>query len=714
MPTVTFDLTHGPAATPWTGQLVIRSLKRAVASGVVALPGVTTLTLDTAGHGTATLTPGPYLIQEDGPGGEHRYVLVPDQAGAVAYGALVDVDPTTLDPRAQAEAAWWVALAAVQAGQVPTSAIESAVAAWLAEHPTETLTTEQVEQIITNLAGTTYASAADLAELETSVATKASATAVSEALTTLEQSIPTTAGDVGAVASPTSGTPSSSTFLRGDGVWAAPAGGAALTADATDPRVLVADVDLGLAAPVVTAQPSSISGAARGSLVTFTAAASGKPVPTCQWRRNGVNLTGKTDRSLRVFAQTTADNGSFDCVFTNSQGSAVSPAATLAVTPIAPRFTLSPIPASVTEGQSATFTVAVSGDPAPSVQWYTSIGGAPLAPISGATSTTYVTPALTLADNGRFYECRATSSAGQDNTGDVQVTVTAAPTATAPTIASQPVWVTIDEGATETLSVTANGTTPLSYQWRKSTDGVTYTDVSGATSASLVLANVLRGATGTTYRCRVTNSVGSVDSDPVAVSVIVADAIVTQPDSASTVAGSGVKFAAANHPGTAVTKAWQVSTDGGSTWAQQSTAATLTIASPQASDNGKKYRRKLTVGRADGSTVDVYSNTATLTVTTGTATAPVITQQPVNRTITADGGYGYTVFDCDATGFPTPSFQWQYYDGAAWQNVTSQTATQSSPLLVRETSYPTGTQLRCVITNASGSVTTSTVTLTIA
>jgi hypothetical protein len=66
---------------------------------------------------------------------------------------------------------------------------------------------------------------------------------------------------------------------------------------------------------------------------------------------------------------------------------------------------------------------------------------------------------------------------------------------------------TVTVGQTATISVTANGTLPFTYQWYK--DGVA---VAGATSASLVLSPVSTTSAGT-YTARVTNSAGNTTSD---------------------------------------------------------------------------------------------------------------------------------------------------------------------------------------------------------
>lgn len=86
------------------------------------------------GECTLVLDPtGPdwcWKIVERVPDGVVRYVVVPD-VEAVDYGDLVDVDPATLDPAAEPEAAWWVALQDVAAGAVDPAIVQAAVDAAL-------------------------------------------------------------------------------------------------------------------------------------------------------------------------------------------------------------------------------------------------------------------------------------------------------------------------------------------------------------------------------------------------------------------------------------------------------------------------------------------------------------------------------------------------------------------------------------------------------
>ncbi|MGI8966457.1 MAG: LamG-like jellyroll fold domain-containing protein, partial [Limisphaerales bacterium] len=81
-------------------------------------------------------------------------------------------------------------------------------------------------------------------------------------------------------------------------------------------------------------------------------------------------------------------------------------------------------------------------------------------------------------------------------------------------IISQPVSQTVTVGANATFSVTANGSSPLSYQWKFNETNV----IAGATYASLVLSNVQVAQAGT-YSVQVTNALGSVLSSNAALTV---------------------------------------------------------------------------------------------------------------------------------------------------------------------------------------------------
>lgn len=106
-----------------------------------------------------------------------------------------------------------------------------------------------------------------------------------------------------------------------------------------------------------------------------------------------------------------------------------------------------------------------------------------------------------------------TGDAGENAGFKVEMTSTATPSdytygAQNPNITQQPAGVSVAVGAKATFAVAASvddgGT--LSYQWQKSTDGTTFTSVSGAVSASYQTAATVSGDNGSAYRVVVTNT----------------------------------------------------------------------------------------------------------------------------------------------------------------------------------------------------------------
>ncbi len=91
-------------------------------------------------------------------------------------------------------------------------------------------------------------------------------------------------------------------------------------------------------APVITTQPASQI-VTVGAAVELVATAAGAPLPTLQWRKNGVAIPGATNAILALPAATAADAGSYSVVATNAAGSTASTAAALAVSAAVPRLT---------------------------------------------------------------------------------------------------------------------------------------------------------------------------------------------------------------------------------------------------------------------------------------------------------------------------------------------------------------------------------------
>ncbi len=136
--------------------------------------------------------------------------------------------------------------------------------------------------------------------------------------------------------------------------------------------------------------------------------------------------------------------------------------------PVPPSISAQPQNSTVIQGQSATFTVTAGGTAPLTYQWRK--GGTSVA--GGSSSALTITSAQP-GDAGS-YDVVVSNSAGSATSSAATLTVNVPPTITA-----QPENQTVLAPAAATFSVTATGTAPLSYQWKRNG-----TDIAGATSAS--------------------------------------------------------------------------------------------------------------------------------------------------------------------------------------------------------------------------------------
>src|SRR6266853_2268855 len=187
--------------------------------------------------------------------------------------------------------------------------------------------------------------------------------------------------------------------------------------------------------PSITTQPANQTVTA-GQSATFAVGASGAAPLSYQWQKNSTNITGATSSSYTTPATTTADsNSTFDVVVTNTAGSVTSKTATLTVNPapVAPSITTQPANQTVTAGQTATFSVVASGTAPLSYQWQKNSTN-----ISGATSSSYTTPATTTADNNSTFDVVVTNAVGSVTSKAAALTVNPAPVAPTITTTSLP------------------------------------------------------------------------------------------------------------------------------------------------------------------------------------------------------------------------------------------------------------------------------------
>ena len=168
--------------------------------------------------------------------------------------------------------------------------------------------------------------------------------------------------------------------------------------------------------------------------------------------------------------------------------------------PQAPKITTQPTSQSVSVGETATFSVIATGTAPLAYQWQRS-GTA----ITGATASSYTTPAAASTDNGATFQVTVTNSAGSITSAAVTLTVNAAPVA--PAIVTQPASQSVAVGQSATFTVVATGTAPLMYQWLKNG-----TAIAGATASSYTTPAAASTDNGATFKVTITNSVSTITS----------------------------------------------------------------------------------------------------------------------------------------------------------------------------------------------------------
>ncbi len=202
-------------------------------------------------------------------------------------------------------------------------------------------------------------------------------------------------------------------------------------------------------------------------------------------------------------------------------------------------------------------------------------------------------------------------------------------------ISAQPTSQSAVTGTTANFSVTASGTSALSYQWRKG--GINITGNASATTSALALTNVQSGDAAT-YDVAVSNLSGSILSDPVTLTVTAAAPIITNtPLTAGATVGTAFSFS--------------ITASGSPTsYSASPLPAGLSIVAATGVISGTPT----TAGTTNvllGATNATGTGNATLVITVAAAgVAPNITNSP----LTAAGTVGTPFsFNITATGSPT-------------------------------------------------------------
>ncbi|MCE9659225.1 MAG: hypothetical protein K8R60_11750 [Burkholderiales bacterium] len=217
-----------------------------------------------------------------------------------------------------------------------------------------------------------------------------------------------------------------------------------------------------LTAPTINTAPVGVA-VQVGQPALLAVGASGSGPLAYRWQRNGVDVAGASSPVLRIESAQAGDAGDYTVLVSNGAGTVTSTAAGLVVSPApgAPSIAAPLTNRAVLEGQRATFSLAVTGNPAPECLWTRNSVAIP-----GAISCTgYTTPDTTSADNGAIFNVVVYSAGGVAIGNGAVLTVTAG--AAVPVITQDLADVTAPEGGTATFSVVASANGPLFHYWTR-------------------------------------------------------------------------------------------------------------------------------------------------------------------------------------------------------------------------------------------------------
>ena len=326
--------------------------------------------------------------------------------------------------------------------------------------------------------------------------------------------------------------------------------------------------------------------------------------------------------------------------------------------PVAPTVT-QPANVTIPVGQIATFSVTATGTGGMTYQWYKNG-----VPISGATSSTYTTPATVAGDSGSLFTVTVTNSAGSATSGPATLTVLLPPPLAKSLVPSS---TTPPYNSTVQLFPTFSGATTavIGSHGVGSTD-ITTSAVSGASYQTPPLTST------TTYTLTVTDAKGDVVSTTCVVTPTQVSLTPILPAN-QTIAPAQTSFSSTATGGATDAVTWSATagTFSGNVWTPPSTAGTYTITA---------------------TSVDEPSVFVTTTIT---LSAPVIMTQPASQRLCTGSALTLSVVASYAA-----SYQWNL-NGTAIPGAISSTYTVPSAQSANAGNYSV------TVTNGLGSVTSS-------
>lgn len=295
--------------------------------------------------------------------------------------------------------------------------------------------------------------------------------------------------------------------------------------------------------------------------------------------------------------------------------------ATVTVSVASPTISTQPVGGTVFVGASKTLSVTATAPYGTlSYKWQRSSNNSSWSDISGATSRTYEVP--TSSTSSYYYRCIVTASYSGETPSTTSISVQVKVVdVTTPTFTKTPVSATYYIGASSTkLSVTATSNAPITYQWQRSGDNSSWSNISGATSSNYTPPTSTAGKTY--YRCVATATGGSqtktANSSSASITVYQAstpvftydlsliDVTYNAADRADSLNGT------ATAPHGTITYQWYKSSNN-STWFPLSNGTKATIV-PDTNIGGVSYYRVVATNHVGTSEASATSGSAKITI----------------------------------------------------------------------------------------------------
>jgi hypothetical protein len=293
--------------------------------------------------------------------------------------------------------------------------------------------------------------------------------------------------------------------------------------------------------PSITQQPAANTDVTAGGAVYLTVSVMGLAPISYQWTLFGTNLPGSTNYFLSLPSLQPAQQGSYQVVVSNPNGSVTSAVAQVTVlTP--PSVSYQSPSTNVSAGRPFTFSVTAAGTAPLTYLWYFENS-----PISGATASTLTINNAQPVNEGIYWVVVA-NTVGTARSGLISLRVDPA----APTIVTNPASLSLPASSNATFSVTAIGSQPLAYQWFFSN-----APIAGAVASQYILSGIQAGNSGN-YQVVVSNSLGSATSTVATLTVSpLAPYFTNQPVGAAVSGGASHTFFAGANGSQPISYQWQ-------------------------------------------------------------------------------------------------------------------------------------------------------------